>query len=57
MADLRMTDGARQEFDDLIREHRLSARLERRAGRHAFWARVGDALLAMPVGIAMRIGG
>ncbi|MEU1972734.1 hypothetical protein ABZ477_13830 [Microbacterium sp. NPDC019599] len=52
-----MTSAELQEYAEQIEEARAERRLQRRARRHAFWARLRDLVLSIPPGIGVRIGG
>ncbi|QIG40168.1 hypothetical protein G5T42_12315 [Microbacterium sp. 4R-513] len=57
MTDRGMSVAEEREYAVHIEEARLALRQWRKARRHAFWRELGDALLSMPPGIAVRLGG
>ncbi|WP_243073604.1 hypothetical protein [Microbacterium sp. SS28] len=52
-----MSDDDRLEYAGRIHEARALLRRERRARRGRFWNHVSEALLSIPAGIAVRLGG
>ena len=57
MADHSMSIAEEREYAIHIEEARLALRQWRRERRHAFWSELRDALLSMPAGIGVRLGG
>ncbi|WP_345803247.1 hypothetical protein AAIB33_09265 [Microbacterium sp. AZCO] len=52
-----MSVAEEREFAIHIEEARLELRQWRKARRRAFWSELADALLTMPAGIGVRLGG